>query len=116
LLLDINNIYVNARNHQFSAEHYINTIPTESVREIHLAGHTVKQFDQTQILIDTHNARVADAVWTLYQSAALRFGGVPVLIEWDADIPPLTVLVEEAAKAQSILNIVAAGEQNERIA
>jgi hypothetical protein len=99
LLFDVNNIYVNAINHGFDANAYIAATPTDAVAEIHLAG-----FDASgDCLIDTHGTRVAPAVWTLYRAAVARFGPKPTLIEWDTDIPPLEILLDEAAQAQTIL-------------
>lgn len=121
ILLDVNNIYVNAKNHKFDPRVFIEAIPVEYVKEIHLAGHTVKQFEDGEILIDTHNKRVSDDVWALYQETMQRVGTVPVLIEWDTDIPALSVLLDEADKAQRILDSVRSsderrGEHHERIA
>lgn len=100
ILLDVNNIYVNAINHDFDPLTYLNAIAPGSVGEIHLAG-----FEDTgEILIDTHGAAVSDAVWRLYEYAIARFGAVPTLIEWDTDIPALPVLLGEAHKASRILN------------
>ena len=99
ILLDVNNIYVNATNHGFDAETYINAISPSSVGEIHLAGFQ----DTGEILIDTHGSAVSDAVWRLYRLAIDRFGCVPTLIEWDTDIPALDVLLGEAQKADAIL-------------
>src|SRR5262249_44136480 len=83
LLLDVNNIHVNATTRGFSAEEYLAALPAESVAEIHLAG-----FDASgPCLIDTHGARVAPEVWTLYRSAIARLGPRPTLVEWDVDIP-----------------------------
>ena len=99
ILLDVNNIYVNARNHGFDAAAYLEAIPVPVVKEIHLAGYE----DTGDCLIDTHGHRVFPAVWDLYALAVQRFGRVPALIEWDTDIPALSVLMEEAAKAQTVL-------------
>ncbi len=99
ILLDVNNIYVNSRNHQFDAYQYIDAIPKGSVGEIHLAGFQ----DTGEILIDTHGERVAAQVWALYEYAIKRFGAVPTLIEWDTDIPALDVLLSEATRATSIM-------------
>lgn len=103
ILLDINNVYVSACNHGFSADRYLAAMPRASVREFHLAGHTIKHLPEGKILIDTHNAPVHEAVWALYRTAVARFATVPTLIEWDTDLPKLTVLVDEAHKAQHIL-------------
>jgi uncharacterized protein (UPF0276 family) len=98
LLLDVNNIWVNAANHGFEPAHYIDAIDPALVGEIHLAG-----FERTpEALIDTHGAPVAGEVWELYARAAARFGPRPTLIEWDTDLPPLDVLLDEAARARAI--------------
>ena len=88
LLLDVNNIYVNAVNHGFDADAYLAAMPADAVAEIHLAG-----FDASgPCLIDTHGAPVAPEVWALYRRAIDRFGPRPTLIEWDTDIPPFATL------------------------
>lgn len=100
LLVDVNNVYVNARNHGIDPLAYLAAIPPAAVAEIHLAG-----FDATgPIVIDTHGAPVAPEVWALYRTAVARFGRVPTLIEWDTDIPPFAVLAREAATAQHVLD------------
>ncbi len=103
LLLDVNNVYVNARNHGFDAVEFLDNIPADLVQEIHLAGFTVNRLGDKEILIDTHNQRVCDDVWQLYRQAVQRFGIRPTLIEWDADLPPLAVLRDEAQRADAIL-------------
>ena len=110
ILLDVNNIHVSAHNHGFDALAYLRGIPRGAVEEIHLAGHARKRFDGGELLIDTHGAPVADAVWTLYRAALKRFGAVPTLIEWDADLPPLRTLLVEAYTADSMLAEVARPE------
>ncbi len=100
LLLDINNIYVNAINHGFDADAYLAAIPPQSVAEMHLAG-----FDASgPCLIDTHGAPVAPEVWALYSRAVGRIGARPTLIEWDTDLPDFAVLRQEAATAQAVLD------------
>jgi uncharacterized protein len=111
VLLDVNNVYVSAQNHGFDPKTYLQALPHAAIEEIHLAGHTVRQVGQQRILIDTHDQNVCDAVWELYAFAVRHFGPVPTLIEWDADIPPLDVLVAEAHKADRIAgcqNVIAA--------
>jgi hypothetical protein len=103
ILLDINNIYVSAINHGFDASEYLRAIPVTAVQEMHLAGFSVNRYEDGEILIDTHSARVAAPVWSLYREAVQRFGPVPTLIEWDTDIPPLAVLLEEMHSADEIL-------------
>jgi len=104
ILLDVNNVFVSAHNHGFDARQYLQAMSVPAVREIHLAGFTRKTIEAgAEILIDTHSAPVADAVWALYGVTLARFGAVPTLIEWDADLPPLARLVAEAAKAAAML-------------
>lgn len=103
ILLDINNIYVNAMNHGFDPLRYLCAVPTGLVGEMHLAGFTRNLFEDGEILIDTHNHPVAHDVWRLYDIAIARFGITPTLIEWDTDLPPLTILIDEAARAEAIM-------------
>ncbi|MBA4262380.1 MAG: hypothetical protein C0443_10300 [Comamonadaceae bacterium] len=105
LLVDVNNIYVNALNAQLRGapgdplEHcrrWLDAIAPQHVAEMHLAGH----MHCGDIVIDDHGSRVHAAVWTLYRHAVQRFGPVPTLIEWDTDVPELGVLLDEAARAR----------------
>lgn len=98
ILLDLNNLYVNQHNHGEDALAAIAALPRCSVGEIHLAGH----LETPLALVDHHGAAVADPVWELYRAALARFGRVPALVEWDADLPPLPLLLAEAAKAEAI--------------
>jgi uncharacterized protein (UPF0276 family) len=98
ILLDINNIYVNARNHGLDPWAFLNTLPPSLVGEMHLAGHTVNVHDGREILIDTHIGPPCEAVLALYAEACRRFPSVPTLFEWDSEVPALEVLVAEAAK------------------
>jgi uncharacterized protein (UPF0276 family) len=105
ILLDVNNIFVQAHNHGDDAFEYIDNIDTRHVGEIHLAGHTEKKLaDAKTVLVDTHNRPVREGVWDLYAHAIRRFGPVPTLIEWDQDFPGLDELVAEAHKARAIIN------------
>jgi uncharacterized protein (UPF0276 family) len=97
LLLDVNNLYVNQVNLGRDPHAVMAALDPHSVEEIHLAGY----FAGEHGLIDTHGARVAGPVWRLYDTAIARFGQVPALVEWDTDLPPLEVLLAEAAKAQA---------------
>ena len=107
LLLDINNVYVSACNNGFEAGSYLDTIQAEQVGEIHLAGHAVEHLEDGESLrIDDHGSRVCDAVWKLFEKFAGRCTGVPVLVEWDTNVPSLSVMLEEAAKADMILERV----------
>ena len=104
ILCDVNNIFVSACNHGFDARRYLHALPGERICEIHLAGHRLRTLeDGRSIRIDDHSSPVCDEVWQLYALAVDLFGQVPALIEWDTDVPPLPVLLEEAAKAQSIM-------------
>ncbi|MDP3311038.1 MAG: DUF692 domain-containing protein [Polaromonas sp.] len=109
LLVDVNNIYVNALNARIAgeqdapdplraSEHWLAQLPVAAVGEIHLAGHCVME----DIVIDDHGSRVVDDVWQLYTHAIARFGPVPTLIEWDTAIPPLAVLLGEAECARRL--------------
>ncbi|MEX3789460.1 DUF692 domain-containing protein [Paraburkholderia sp. BR14374] len=107
LLCDVNNIYVSACNHGWNPQAYLDALPPAAIGEIHLAGHSVRQLEGGRVLrIDDHGSRVAAQVWALYAAALERFGPVPTLIEWDTDVPPLDVLIEEAATAESALEAV----------
>jgi uncharacterized protein (UPF0276 family) len=108
LLCDVNNVYVTSRNFGLDAERYLAALPAAAIGEIHLAGHGVSQADGHAILIDDHGGRVADPVWALYARALERFGPVPTLVEWDANLPPLPVLLQEAAAADRVAGEVAA--------
>ena len=98
ILLDINNVYVSARNHGFDARAFLDAIPASLVAQVHLAGHT----DLGTHLFDTHSRPVCDDVWDLFAVTIARMPGVPVLVEWDADIPDFERLEAEAATAASV--------------
>ncbi len=102
ILLDVNNVYVNACNHDFDAGRYLDALPGDAIGEIHLAGHSVELINDTELRIDTHSKRVCAEVWALYEHTIARFGPKPTLIEWDADIPELEVLLDEARHADQI--------------
>lgn len=111
LLVDVNNIYVNARNECLAGGTddpvracmaWLDQIPPHAVAELHVAGHQ----DCGDIVIDDHGSRVCDEVWQLYRHALGRFGNAPgglaTLVEWDTDLPPLQVLLDEAASARAL--------------
>ena len=98
LLLDINNIHVNAFNHGFSVADYIKGIDLSNVREIHLAGYE----ERGDYYFDSHSKPVEDQVWKTYQSVIARIPNMPTLVEWDSEIPELKVLMEEIKKAELI--------------
>lgn len=117
LLLDINNIAVSAHNLGYYALSYIKDIKDDGrVKQFHLAGYQVNELeDGGKIYLDTHGKPVYPEVWELYAYALRRFGDVPTLIEWDADIPALDVLIAEAAKADDVRTRVK-GERHDRAA
>jgi uncharacterized protein (UPF0276 family) len=98
LLLDVNNVYVSARNHGFSAGEFLHGLPVDRVGQFHLAGHR----DEGTHLLDTHDHPICDPVWALYRQALQRFGPLATLIERDDDIPPLDELVAESRRAAAI--------------
>jgi uncharacterized protein (UPF0276 family) len=97
LLLDVNNVYVNATNHGFDPVVYLEGLPRERVAQMHLAGYD----DHGDYLIDAHGSRVSPEVWELYEKAVALFPGVPTCIEWDKDVPPLATLLDERKRAES---------------
>ena len=101
VLCDVNNLYVNAQNFGFDPIAYLDALPTQTVAEIHLAGHQRNKAGGSIILIDDHGSPVSEPVWALYAEAIERFGRVPTLIEWDTRLPPLAVLLAEAQRADS---------------
>jgi uncharacterized protein (UPF0276 family) len=104
ILLDVNNIYVSACNHGFDPIEYLEAIPADRVGEIHLAGHSEQLFESRSVLVDTHDAPICDGVWELYETTLKLIGPRPTLIEWDSELPPLSVLLAEAGKAQSLID------------
>ncbi|RKP59419.1 DUF692 domain-containing protein [Pararobbsia silviterrae] len=111
VLLDVNNLYVNACNHGEDPIAAIDALPPACVGEIHLAGHRVTEV----AVVDDHGARVAPDVWRLYEHAVRRFGDVPALIEWDTDVPALDVLLDEAALARETRDRVLASMRDASI-
>lgn len=104
LLLDVNNIYVSATNHNYSPDKYLAEFPLDHVREIHLAGHATEEDEKgAPLLIDAHDREICDAVWSIYESVITQLGPIPTLIEWDNDVPGWPVLKNEASKADTIL-------------
>ena len=98
LLLDVNNVYVSSRNHGFDARAYLDAMPASQVVQIHLAGHE----DRGDVVIDTHDHPVCDAVWDLYAYTVQRIGSRPTMIERDDHIPPLAALLAELDQARNI--------------
>jgi uncharacterized protein len=112
LLLDVNNVHVTCRNHGRDPQTYLDALPLQAVGEIHLAGHSVDGEGPEALLIDSHGAPVADAVWRLYGHALGRTGAVASLIEWDNDVPDYETLRAQARVADRLL----AHAMNERAA
>lgn len=96
ILLDVNNIFVNAFNHGIDAIGYIDSVPAERVVQFHLAGHS----DHGTYLLDTHDQPIPSEVWRLYEHAVSRFGALPTLIEWDDNIPDFEILSAAAEEAR----------------
>jgi uncharacterized protein len=97
LLLDVNNVYVSATNHGFDPHAFIDALPADRVRQIHLAGH---ETNDDGFLVDTHDHPVCEAVWALYRHTIARMGPIPTMIERDDHIPPLAELVAELDRAR----------------
>lgn len=102
LLVDVNNVFVSASNLGYAAETYLDALPAEAIGEIHLAGHGADE-GGSALLIDTHAAPVAEAVWALYRRLVDRIGPRPTLIERDDDIPAFAVLMAERDRAHAEL-------------
>ena len=104
LLMDVNNVFVSANNHGFSASGYLAEFPLEQVGEIHLAGHSEQHDDENELLlIDSHDRAISDSVWTLYRDVVSRIGPRPTLIEWDSNLPDWPVLRAQALTARRIM-------------
>ncbi len=99
ILLDVNNIYVSSRNHNFDPMTYINSVPADRVAQIHIAGHSKFQ----KYILDTHDHPVIDPVWKLYDRAIQRAGRTATLLEWDDGIPSFQEVHREALKANRFL-------------
>jgi uncharacterized protein (UPF0276 family) len=110
ILLDINNIFVNAFNHGLDPVRYIDSVPVERVVQFHLAGHS----DHGTYLLDTHDHPIRPEVWKLYEHAVSRFGRLPTLIEWDDNIPEFEVLAAAAEEARRRCDAVLGGTQQSR--
>ena len=115
ILLDVNNVYVCARNHGFDPMAYVNGIPGDLVGEIHLAGHQVFDIKGTELRIDDHGSAVCEDVWHLHAHALSLIGTKPMLIEWDTDVPELSVLMSEATKADRIAVASEEGKSGVRV-
>jgi len=103
LLCDVNNVHVSCGNLGGDTVDYLDCLPAAAVGEIHLAGYAENDADGRVVLIDDHGSPVRPEVWELYARALVRFGPVPTLVEWDTDIPDLSVLLAEAGRADRLL-------------
>jgi uncharacterized protein len=97
LICDINNVFVSSTNHGWDPQRYLRALPAAAIGEFHLAGHSQAGGETAPLLLDTHDRRVSPEVWSLFEQALAIIGPRPALIEWDAAIPPLPILLEEAA-------------------
>lgn len=111
LLLDVNNVWVNAQNHGFSAEEFIESLPLSRVTQLHIAGHWRSE---SGLIIDTHGAPVIDPVIELLEFTVRRTGPVPVLLERDNEVPALSILLEEVATLQQAYDRALARREDER--
>jgi uncharacterized protein (UPF0276 family) len=107
LILDVNNVFVSASNHGFDAQAFLEGLPADRVRQIHLAGHS----QGAELLIDTHDSPVCESVWDLYAKAISLLGPVATMIERDGDIPPLAQLLDELSIARRLGALNAAGPE-----
>lgn len=106
VLLDVNNLFITGFNLHIDISEWLFVLPPAVIGEIHVGGHEEAGTPDDPLLIDTHGAPAAGAVWDLYATALDRFGPRPTMIEWDSDIPSLEVLLGEAAHAQEIMDQV----------
>ena len=112
LLCDVSNIYLSAHNLGFDRDRYISELPVDAIAELHLGGFTPEPEEGGgEVLIDTHGSRIAEPVWAFYARALERFGRKPTLIEWDNDVPPLDVILAEAARADAVAQSALAPRQ-----
>ena len=103
LLLDVNNVEVQAGNHRFDPEAYLDAFPLNAVEEIHLAGYAeAKDEEDRELRIDAHDSPVRPRVWALYRKVVARIGRTPTLIEWDNDVPDWATLYAEARRADGV--------------
>jgi uncharacterized protein len=98
ILLDVNNVFVSARNNGFDPLQYLDGLPADRIGQIHLAGHS----DKGRYLLDSHDHPVPEPVWDLHREALRRFGAISTLVEWDDHIPPLEEVVAQSRRAAEI--------------
>ena len=113
LLLDVNNVYVNGQNHGFDPRAFIDAMPLDRVRQLHVAGHTLVD----EVIIDTHIGPVIDPVWDLYRYTLQRAGRlIPTLVEWDNELPALGLVLDEVDRARAHAAAALAGAAALRVA
>jgi uncharacterized protein len=98
ILLDLNNVIVNAHNHGFSAQGFVEGLPSKRIRQIHLAGHDVCETH----LFDGHASPIPDSVWALYEHCIAKHGAIASIVERDEHIPPLEDVIAESLRVQEI--------------
>lgn len=104
ILFDVNNVFVGHKNHGINFNEYLEKIDLTKIQEVHLAGHAKVKIEGQEILIDDHGHYICDEVWQIYEKLINKTGSLPTLIEWDNNIPSLDVLINEANKAQKIID------------
>ncbi|NDV13159.1 MNIO family bufferin maturase [Crenobacter caeni] len=104
LLIDVNNVYVGARNLGYDAAAWLDAIDGDAVAEVHLAGHSADPLLGERLLVDSHDCAVAEPVWALYTRLIARIGARPTLIERDGEVPELAGLLAERTRAQAVLD------------
>jgi uncharacterized protein (UPF0276 family) len=105
LLCDVSNVYLSAHNMGYDAYRFIDGLPVAAIGELHLGGFTAEEDEASPgatLFVDTHASTIAEPVWDLYAHALRRFCPKPTIVEWDNDIPPLTTLLGEAARAGTV--------------
>ena len=105
LLCDVSNVYLSAHNMRYDPYPFIDGLPADAIRELHLGGFTPEDDDANPgaaLLVDTHATAITEPVWDLYAHALQRFGHTPTIIEWDNDIPALATLLDEATRADAV--------------
>lgn len=105
VLLDANNIVVTAHNLRLDPASWLDGLPASAIGQYHLAGHALNDADGEPVLIDDHGSRVGEGVWALFDAIVRRYGPRPTLVEWDTDLPPLDVLLDEARRAAQALGV-----------
>lgn len=106
VLLDVNNVFVNSKNHNFNTQNYLDFISDLDVQEIHLAGHHINVEKNINIYIDDHGSAVSDPVWKIFKQSIKLFSKARALVEWDTNIPDINTLLAEADKAQKIIDSI----------